>query len=160
MPEPGAGIARGAAEADCLARTRSAVLNVLVVVGAGIAASGWVLGRHDPDTPLPWGPERMHRASMAVLLILAAFAYLMLRIGSGREALRDPSTRADRFFRARVGAATVAGMAVLLGFAHGWLIDPRLQALAPFWVAALGLGFLALPRGPELDDFDEPMPGA
>ena len=45
----------------------------------------------------------------------------------------------------------------VVGFAHGWLVDPRLEALAPFWVAALGLGFLALPRGHELDDFDEPM---
>ncbi len=158
MLEPGAGPdpARDPAASACLARTRSAVLNVLVVAGLGIAASGWILGRHDPEAP-PWGPDRTHRAGMAALLVLAAFAYMMLRVGSGRDALRDPSRRASRFFKARVGAAGVAALAVPLGFAHGWLIDPRLQGIAPFWVAALGLGFLALPRGPELDDFEEPM---
>ena len=58
MPEPGAGAGtdREPAAAACLERTRSAVLNVLVVVGAGIAASGWVLGRHDPDAAPPLGP--------------------------------------------------------------------------------------------------------
>ena len=88
MPEPGAGAGtdREPAATACLERTRSAVLNVLVVVGAGIAASGWVLGRHEPDAVLPWGPERTGRAFMAALLVLGAFAYLLLRVGSGREA--------------------------------------------------------------------------
>jgi hypothetical protein len=160
MPEPGSGTGtdREPAAIACLGRTRSAVLNVLVLVGAGIAASGWVLGRHDPDAVLPWGLERTQRAFMAGLLVLGGFAYVLLRVGSGREALREPARRASKFFKARVGAAALAGLAVPLGFAYGWLIDPRLQALAPFWVAALGLGFLALPRGTELDDFDEPMP--
>ena len=157
MPDSKAGTDREPSATACLERTRSAVLNVLVVVGAGIAASGWVLGRHEADAVLPWGLERTERAFMAALLVLGAFAYLLLRVGSGREALREPSRRASNFFKARVGAASVAGLAVPLGFAHGWLIDPRLQALAPFWVAALGLGFLALPRGTELDDFDEPI---
>jgi hypothetical protein len=161
MPEPGEGTGTGRepAATACLERTRSAVLNVLIVVGAGIAISGWVLGRHDPDAVLPWGLERTQRAFMATLLVLGVFAYLLMRVGSGREALRDPARRASRFFRSRVGAAGVAALAVPLGFAHGWLIDPRLQALAPFWIAALGLGFLALPRGTELDDFEEPIPG-
>ncbi len=112
MLEPGAGPdpARDPAASACLARTRSAVLNVLVVAGLGIAASGWILGRHDPEAP-PWGPDRTHRAGMAALLVLAAFAYMMLRVGSGRDALRDPSRRASRFFKARVGAAGVAARA-------------------------------------------------
>ena len=140
----------------CLGRTRSAVLNVLVVVGAGIAASGWVLGRHDPDPAPPWGFPATRRASMIALMALIAASYLVLRVGSGREALGDPSRRASRFFRARVAASSVAALAVPLGFAHGWFLDPRLEAIAPCWVAALGLGFLCLPKGPELDDFDEP----
>ena len=142
----------------CLERTRSAVLNVLVIVGAGIAASGWVLGHHDPDVALPWGTVQTRRATLGTLVAVLALAYAILRVGSGREALRDPSSRASRFYRSRVTAASVAALSVALGFAHGWFVDPELKSLAPFWVAALGLGFLALPRGPELDDFDEPMP--
>ncbi|WP_435008540.1 hypothetical protein P12x_005747 [Tundrisphaera lichenicola] len=157
MLEPEAGISRKPATLACLARTRSAVLNVLVVVGAGIAASGWILGRHNPDAALPWGLERTQRALMGALMVLGVASYVLLRVGSGRDALRDPSRRAANFFKARVGTASIAGLAIPLGFAYGWLIDPRLQALAPFWIAALGLGFLALPRGAELDDFDEPM---
>ena len=157
-PRPNRDLERDPVVIACLGRTRSAVLNVLVVVGAGIAASGWVLGRHDPVAALPWELLTTRRASMIALGALIAASYLILRVGSGREALRDPSRRASRFFRARVAASGVAGLAVPLGFAHGWFLDPRLESLAPYWVAALGLGFLALPRGPELDDFDEPMP--
>ena len=162
MPDPGPGqdpgLDRDPPAVACLERTRSAVLNVLVFVGAGIAASGWALGRHDPNAAPPWGPLATRRASMVALVALIALSYLILRVGSGREALRDPSRRASRFFRARVAAASVAALAIPLGFAQGWFVDPRLESLAPYWVAALGLGFLSLPRGPELDDFDEPMP--
>ncbi len=31
-------------------------------------------------------------------------------------------------------------------------------ASLPFWVAALALGFLAVPRAAEVRDFDEPWP--
>lgn len=144
-------------EAACIERTRSAVLNVLVVAGGGIAASGWALGRHEPEGALPWGLLTTRRASHVALIVLVALAYLVLRVFAGRERLGDPATRASRFFRGRMASATIAALTVPLGFAHGWLIDPRLDALAPFWIAALGLGFLALPRGQELDDFDEPM---
>ncbi len=142
----------------CLERTRSGVLNVLVIVGAGIAASGWILGHHDPDVALPWGTIQTRRATLGTLVAVIALSFAILRVGSGREALRNPTRRAARFYRSRVAAASVAAMAVALGFAHGWFVDPRLESLAPFWVAALGLGFLALPRGHELDDFDEPIP--
>jgi hypothetical protein len=153
MPEP----TRSATSTACLDRTRSAVLNVLVVVGAGIAASGWVLGHHDPDAALPWGLLKTRRASMIALGTLIALSYMILRIVAGREMLRDPERRSARFFKGRVAAASIAALAVPLGFAHGWFLDARLEALAPYWVAALGLGFLALPSGHELDDFDEPI---
>src|SRR3954449_9297846 len=99
MPEPeiGAGADREPAGTACLERTRSAVLNVLVAVGAGIAASGWILGRHDPDAVLPWGPDRTRRALMAALVVLGGFAYVLLRVGSGRAALREPGQRASKF---------------------------------------------------------------
>jgi hypothetical protein len=163
MPELGPGREvwreRGPMTVACLSRTRSAVLNVLVAVGAGIAASGWALGRHEPIAVLPWSLTRSRQAALGVLIAVIAASFALFRIGSGREALRDPSTRTTRFFRSRVAASAFAALAVPLGFAHGWFLDPRLEALAPYWIAALGLGFLALPKGPELDDFDEPIPG-
>jgi hypothetical protein len=160
MPDLDPSLARDPSSTDCLDRTRSAVLNVLVVVGAMIAASGWVLGHHDPEPGLPWGVLETRRGLMIALGVLVALSYLILRVGAGRERLRDPARRGSRFFRGRVGSASVAALAVPLGFVHGWFLDPHLESLAPFWVAALGLGFLALPRGHELDDFDEPMSGA
>lgn len=154
------GLGRDPEAVDCLVRTRSAVLNVLVFVGAGIAVSGWGLGRHQVgDNPL-WGLNVTRRGSMVGLLALIALAYLVNRIGTGREALRDPSRRASRFLRARVVAAIIGASAIPLGFVAGWVNDPRLEALAPFWIAALGLGFFALPRGYELDDFAEPIPAS
>ena len=41
-----------------------------------------------------------------------------------------------------------------LGLAYGWLVRPRLDAVGPFWVAALTLGFLALPRARQFEDLD------
>jgi hypothetical protein len=160
MPDQIQAFERDPSATACLDRTRSAVLNVLVVVGAGIAASGWVLGHHDPEAPLPWGILATRRASFLALGVIIAVSYFILRVVTGRELLRDPCLRGTRFYRGRVATATIAGLAIPLGFAHGWLLDPNLEALAPFWVAALGLGFLALPRGHELDDFDEPMAGS
>jgi hypothetical protein len=147
------------AASACLDRTRSAVLNVLVVVGAGIAVSGWVLGRHDRGA-FVWDPVLARRISVVILLLLLVASQLVLRIGSGRSALRDPSRRAVRFVRAHLAAAIVGGLAVPLGFAYGWAIQPRLEAVAPFWVVALASGFLAIPRHHELADFDTPIPDA
>ncbi len=152
------GLGRPPEAVACLVRTRSAVLNVMVFVGAGIAVSGWGLGRHKVLQPIFLGLTVTRRGSIVVLLGLIALAYLILRVGSGRELLRDPNTRASRFFWARLAAAIVAAWAIPLGFVAGWANDARLEALAPFWIAALGLGFLALPRGYELDDFAEPIP--
>jgi len=154
------GLGRESEAVACLVRTRSAVLNVLVFVGAGIAVSGWGLGRHQVGEAPPWGFTLTHRGAITGLMGLIALAYLILRVGSGREALRDPNRRASRFLRARVAAAIVGALAIPLGFVAGWVNDPRLEALAPFWIAALGLGFLALPRGYELDDFAEPIPAS
>lgn len=148
---------RDPATIACLSKTRSSVLNVLVAIGAGIATSGWLIGRHTPEWPLPWGLAETHRRSMIALVVLVAVGYGFIRIGAGREALREPAGRARKFFRARLAAAGVGALAVPLGFAYGWLADARLEAISPFWVAALAIGFMAMPRGHELDDFDEPM---
>jgi hypothetical protein len=139
----------------CLDRTRSAVLNVLVVAAGGIAVSGWALGRHEPDVALPWGTLKTRRLALLTLVGLAVVSYATLRVVAGGNALRNPDTRTSRFYRGRVAAAIIGSLAVPLGFAYGWYVDSRLQALAPFWVATLALGFLAYPRGSELDDLDD-----
>ncbi len=153
------GLGRDPETIACLERTKSAVLNVLVAVGSGIAVSGLVLGRHEAVGPLPWDGPKTQRAAFLILIGLIALAYMILRVGSNRDALRDPIARAGRFTRSRVTASAVAALAIPLGFAYGWFADPRLEALAPFWVAALGMGFLAIPRGHELDGLDA-SPGA
>ncbi len=139
----------------CLERTRSAVLNVLVVVGGGIAASGWILGRHDPDAALPWGTLTTRQVALGTLVGIVAASYATLRGFAGRESLRNPAKRLARFFRGRLAASIIAAQAIPLGFAYGWYVDSRIQAIAPFWIASLALGFLALPRGSELEGFEE-----
>ena len=133
--------------ARCLEKTRSTVLNVLVVVGAMIAVSGWVLGRMDRGAEL-WDPVVAWRVASLVLGGLFLASWMLVRVGSGRAALQDPSCRARKFTRAHIGAAVVGGLAVPLGFAYGWAIQPKIEAVSPFWVVALASGFLALPRGP------------
>ena len=143
-----------------LDRTRSAVLNVLVVVGLGIAASGLILGRRD-EGALHWPIERetaFRRGVHALLLVLIVASFVVRRTRGGRAELRDPGRRASRFYWSHVVAAIVGGAAIGPGFAYGWAIRPDIRAVAPFWVAALALGFLALPREIELEGFDEPMP--
>jgi hypothetical protein len=141
--------------AACLERTRSAVLNVLVVVGLGIAASG-VLLRWRDRWAAARGPEWLRRALLGALLAVVVVSYVTRRVLAGRELLRDPAARLARFHRGHLLAAVVAALAVPLGLAYGWFIRPRIDAVAPFWIAALALGFLALPRGAELEGLDEP----
>lgn len=140
-----------------LERTRSAVLNLLVPVGLGIAVSGWVL-RSRTQGVAPWSVATVRRVILSGLLAMVVASYATRRIGSSREALRDPETRLARFHRAHLLAASIAALAVPLGFAYGCAVDPILPAVAPFWVAALTLGFLSLPRRSTLDDFDDPLP--
>ena len=143
----------------CLERTRSAVLNVLIAVGLGIAVSGVVL-RYRDHSALFRAPDSLRRGMLGGLLALVVASYLGRRILGRRSALRDPAGRASRFFRAHVIAASVGALAIPLGLAYGWMVRPRLDGVAPFWVAALALGFLALPRASELEDLDPPVPHA
>ncbi len=143
----------------CLERTRSAVLNVLVAIGVGIAASGFFLaGRDraglDPTSDLARILVRVDRLDLLTLIVIG---YVVRRIGTRRSALSDPADRASRFYRAHVATALLGGLAVPLGLMHGWAVRPQLDAVAPYWIAALAIGFLALPRAHELEGFDEPI---
>jgi hypothetical protein len=154
-PRPHQGLEPGALA--CLERTRSAVLNVLVAVGLGIAVSGLLLRWHDHQA-LFRASDAVRQALLGGLLVLAVVSYLCLRIGARRSRLCDPTRRGARFYRAHLLAAGVAALAIPLGLVYGWAVRPRLDAVAPFWVAALALGFLALPRAGELEGFDAPWP--
>ncbi len=139
----------------CLARTRSAVLNTLVGVGLSIAVSGWLLrGRAENWQP---GPPQIWQNSLTTGLAgLGIVSYLMLRI-MGRQARRaDRARRPSAFFWAHLVPALIAAWAVPLGVVYGWIVAPRLDAVIPFWVVALALGFLSLPRERELADFYDP----
>jgi hypothetical protein len=140
----------------CLERTRTAVANILVAAGIGIALSGLVLGPRDRGA-LGRSSEWARRGALLGLLTLVVSSFAVRRIGARRAALRDPARRAARFGRAHVRAAALAALAVPLGFAFGWAVDPRLEAVVPFWVAALAMGSLAVPRAHDLEGFDSPM---
>ena len=140
------------AAAACIDRTRSAVLNVLVAVGFGIAASGLLLRNRESRTLAPVG-----KWLLAGLFVIAVMSYATRRVLARRLVLEAPETRAGRYFRAHVLSAAGAALAVPLGFVHGWLVRPNLQSVAPYWVVALTLGFLALPREHELEGFREPI---
>jgi hypothetical protein len=140
----------------CLERTRSAVLNVLVGIGLAIAFSGIVLRQRD-RWPAAHVPAGVRRGLLGALLAVVVGSQVVRRAVASRAVLRDPGTRCARFFRAHLLSALVATLAIPLGLVYAWVSRPVLQELAPFWVAGLALGFLALPRASALDDFDAPM---
>jgi hypothetical protein len=147
------------ASQTCLIRTRSAVLNVLVAVGLTIAVSGWLLRGRPPDVAGQAGRD-IHQALTFGWLGLGVSSFLLRRIMGRRTALSDPLRRESQFFWSHVLPALTAALIAPLGLLHGWLSDPRLEAIIPFWVVPMALGVLALPRARELDGFDRPMSGA
>ncbi len=140
----------------CLERTRSAVLNVLVVMGIGIALSGWLLSRRAFGLAL-WPPDEARRLALLALLGIVLLSVSVRRIGTSRVFLKDHTKRAQRFYWAHVAGAAIGALAVPLGFAYGWAIRPRIDGVGPFWAVALAMGVLSLPRIEPLLGFDRPM---
>ncbi|WP_165245666.1 hypothetical protein [Paludisphaera soli] len=140
----------------CLGRTRSWVLNVLVVDGLSILGSALVIRGIGPIA-VDADPESLRKILLGGLFVVFAGAMIVLRRLGGRERLAEPSTRASRFFASHVGAAAIGWLALPAGLAYGLAIDPNLGGVAPFWLAAMVLGKLAYPSAVELEGFDEPM---
>lgn len=142
------------ADATALERARSAVMNVLVVVGLGIAASGFFLGRKERGEVLV-PPRDLDLWTYGGLMLLCLASVLARRVLASRDRLRDRRTRASRFWTAHVLAAALGALALPLGFAYGWLVRPRIDGVGPFWVVALALGAMAYPRAYALRDLDD-----
>jgi hypothetical protein len=139
----------------CLEHTRSVVLNVLVAVGCGIAVSGFLLRWRD-TWMTTFAPETVKKGLLAGLLVLTVTSYSTRRVLGSRAALLSSGDWRARFFRVHVGSAAIGALAIPLGFVYGWFVQPRLDGVIPFWVAALALGFLALPRTHELEGLELP----
>ena len=139
----------------CLERTRRAVLNILVAVGATIALGGWLLrGRAAAQGP-PAHPVRLPMMMLS-LILLAVASYLTRRLARRHAAKIKPGARQALFYWSHVDSAAVAIFVAALGIFCGWFIDSRFEVLISFWVVALVLGFQAIPRTYELDDYISP----
>ncbi len=158
MPDPTetAEILLDPAALDCLKKTRSGVLNVLVFVGVVVALSGALLRRRAENLPAPV-PERLNQALYLGLIAIFAVSTVSRRVLGLRERLRDPHLRGPRFYWGHIIPAAIGALAAPLGLLHGWLVSPRIESILPFWLAALVLGILAYPRGRELEGLGAPM---
>jgi hypothetical protein len=139
----------------CLNRTRSHVLNVLVVVGLSIAVSGWLL-RVRAQTWQPRPAKTLSDSLYVALIALAAASYIARRVLGARATRAEAGRRAHLFYWSHVAPALIAAVAIPLGFAYGWLVAPRLDAVIPFWAVPFAMGFLSLPRKAELADIERP----
>ncbi|MFO0908626.1 MAG: hypothetical protein U0794_09730 [Isosphaeraceae bacterium] len=138
----------------CLESTRSMVLNVLVVVGVGIALTGGLL-RWKGSAVEVRGQASLGQGLLGGLFVILAASRIALRVMTAPSALRDPVARFARFYRGHVVSAGLGALAIPLGLAYGWLVRAELEAVVPFWVTALALGFMAFPRTRELQDLIE-----
>lgn len=139
-----------------LEHTRSWVLNVLVVDGLTILSSALIFRRWGwIDFGYETAPMRRFLVGSLIAVLVAGLS--TLRIFGGRGSLTAPRSRAFRYFTSRVGAAVVGWMALPLGLAYGLAIEPSLNAVAPFWIAAMVVGTLAFPRPWDLEGFREPI---
>lgn len=144
------------ASLECLHRTRSGVLNVLVGVGAVVAVSGLVLRRRTGGA-LPAPQTIPSQAMLMGLFCVFVVSTSVRRVLGRRSRLRNPQLRCRRFVLGHIIPAVIGALAAPLGLVHGWLVSPRLEAILPFWVVAVLLCVLAYPRGRELEEFDQPM---
>ncbi len=144
------------ASLDCLKKTRSGVLNVLVGVGAVVALSGALLRRGANDVVVPV-PVLLNQVLFLCLIVIFVVSTVTRRVLGRRARLRDPHLRGSRFFWGHVIPAAIGALAAPLGLLYGWLVSRRIEAILPFWLAALVLGILAYPRGRELEDLGAPM---
>jgi hypothetical protein len=130
------------------------VLNVLVAVGIFVALSGWLL-RNRARTEKPPASQALSQELMAAALIVAVISYATRRILTQRMAGARTTPTESLFFWSHVVPALIAAIAAPLGLMYGWWVEPSVGSVVPFWVVALALGSLALPRASELECFGQ-----
>jgi hypothetical protein len=143
----------------CLERTRTAVLNVLIAVGSVIAVSGGVL-RIRAASQQPPATSGLRRGLSATLIVIAVFSYVTRRMMASHLGYDQAATSQSRFYWSHVAPAIIAALAAPLGLVYGWWVDSSVQSVIPFWVVALALGSLALPRASEVEYLHGPAPGS
>lgn len=129
------------------------MLNVLVGIAFLIAVSGWLIRLNGGAGQVRRFEGRHAELAFGVMLIVYVIASQVVRRRwrtSGRS--MTPDERRRRFYRSHVAAALLGAACVPFGLFYALAFDPRLQGVAPFWVVALAMGFLAIPRRGELDD--------
>ncbi|MGZ3337707.1 MAG: hypothetical protein ACXVBV_20505, partial [Isosphaeraceae bacterium] len=77
------------ASLDCLKKTRSGVLNVLVGVGAVVALSGALLRRRADDVVVPV-PDLLNQVLFLCLILTFVVSTVTRRVLGRRARLRDP----------------------------------------------------------------------
>ncbi len=128
-----------------LARTRNAVVNVLVGIAAMIALSGWLI-RLRAQGPVPRPSPGWHDALMLGLLATSVASYLIRRRWTRWATSLSTVARPPDFHRSHVAAAVVGALGVPIGLVYGWFVDPSFDGVAPFWVVPMAMGLLAIPR--------------
>lgn len=137
-------------------RARSLVLNVLVLDGLSILATALILRRWAPIAT-DIDPERLGTAFFGALFACFVAARVIQLLSSVvRIGRTSTEVRGRRYVRGRAGAAAVGWLALPLGLGYGLTVDPSLSGLVPFWVAAMLVGAIALPRERDLEGFDAP----
>jgi len=134
-------------------------LNVLIAVGLCIAVSGGLL-RLRIGAPGLSASRALHQQLLAGLMVISVISYATRRILSQRTVHGQEPSRESRFYWSHVLPAIIAALAAPLGLVYGWWVDESVQSIAPFWVVALALGTLALPRARELECFDRSASGS
>jgi hypothetical protein len=138
-------------DSDLLARTRNGVLNVLMLVGGMIAVSG-VLLRGRAEDPAAARELWLRPVFLGGLFGVGCASYLVRRAW-WRRPEGMPLERCEWwFYWTHIGSVAIVAGGVPLGLGYGWWVEPALQAIAPFWVVPLALGFLAIPRRGELEE--------
>jgi hypothetical protein len=141
----------------CLDRARTLTVRFGLLGGITIAISGWLLRGRDPAaSALHWGSIRLVCYALLLLFLLAS--PWVKRFLASPQALQNPATRCSRYQRMVAARLILAWLCIAVGLAYGFLVEPDIHGVGPFWIAAYALGALAWPRHHDLLGFHDRIP--
>lgn len=121
----------------------------MLAAAVGIAVSGVILRFRD-DPAFAFSRGRTRQLAQLLLFVLAMTSvWLRVRIPIRGE--ESSSSKANRFVAIRTASAISAALAVPLGLAYSWAVEPDLAAVAPFWAVAIGFSLFAIPRSHQVE---------